>query len=437
MAWNLDRSATLAGDSTEDATRQLSSSGKLVWALMLSGSGAESHRLVCFDAYKAHASFGDIADDLVTTKTATLDIVADHPYVGSIATILAEGDVCYAGDVEARWATSSTTFGSVRTFTSHGAYGTTINCPVRMNSNLVCDNGKLWMASYDISELGQQTLYSYDLTTFEWLSTPIPTKHQSAPRFLSRDHNGHILVCDYNGLSITKYTNTGVFVSTTRLAASAAGANRQPNFVTLGDDRAVYIASFQGMISKFNPTTNAVTSYSNGLGDVHSFVDDGTYLWVAAEKRPMSVTYNGDVYTCFKSHMAGPAFDQMMWQQGGDGTSGAWTSGSYYVDDKEDLVRITKANQTIRHFTSEDRDIAIQSPSGIDLGGDKVNSVLVTPSFVCSTEDGYVTVPQYIWAITEANAVVAFPNSAMWRPNFYQMNGVAMMSFGQHDYIGE
>lgn len=438
MAWNFDRVAQNGSfTNTADGNRMLAGDGKMVWALMLPLTGTASHDIWCYDAVATHMGFSADGSNLAGTESSAPMPACRHQAVGSVATIAADGDTCYAALSDASFSLEATYFDNIQVLYSWGTKGVLIKAPVRMNSNLVIDNGKLWMSSYDINQSGQQTLYVYDLTSKAWSSTPIPTRHQTQPRFLARDHFGHILVCDYNSLSVTKFSNAGAFISTTRLAASAAGANRQPNFITISDDRSIYIASFQGMISKFDSTTDTVTSYSNGLGDVHSFVDDGTYLWVASEKRPSSVSYNGENWTCYKSHMSLGTFDQMMWQQGGDGAAGAWAASNYYVDDKEDVIRITKSNQQIRHFTSEDRDIAIESPSSVALGGVKVNSVLMTPSFVCSTKDGNITVPKYIWAITENNHLVAFPNTSMWRPNFYQMNGVAMMSFGQYDYIGE
>lgn len=434
MAWNLDYSMSLTNfPQSADSNRLLAGSGKIVWALMMHQNGSV-HSLHAFDIIDSYQSLPDANEDLGSSRTGYIAPFKSFTSIGYGTAIATDGDTAYVG---IGLSPEGTTFARIDVFRSWGVQAGSITTPVYMNSNIVIDNGSLWMSSYDINNNGEQELYRYNLTTKEWSKVGIPVRHQTEVRFLSRDHNGHILSCDYNNLSITKFTNVGAFVSTTRLAASAAGANRQPNYITIGDDRSVYIASFQGMISTFNPTTDAVASFSNGLGDVHSFVDDGTYLWVASKKRPMSVSYQGANYTCYESHMAGPTFDVEKWAAGGDGAAGAWAAGNYYVDDTEDLIRIRKSNNQIRHFGSTDRDIQIENPPGVELAGTKVNSVLVTPALSCATTDGVVSVPKHIWAITADNNLVAFPITAMHRPNFYQMNAVAMMSFGPYDYIGE
>lgn len=433
MAWKFDHSFTASTvTSTTEVNRYLAGEGGIVWAVL---SDASSHRIHVYAVSQTYMLKGPSDSIVDGHQEDGIFLAFQYKNVGYVSTIASSGDKAYVGINTASMTT--TYFDNIKVLNSWGEGEIVLQTPVRMHSNIVVDNGKLWMTSYDIEESGQQQLYAYNLTTRVWSKVGIPVRHQTEPRFIARDHNGFILVCDYNNLSISKFTNAGAYVSTTRLAASAAGANRQPNFVTIGDDRSVYIASFQGMISKFDSLTDTVTSFSNGLGDVHSFVDDGTYLWVAAEKRPMSVSYNGTNYTCFESHMSGPTFDVEKWAAGGDGSAGAWAAGNYYVDDKEDVIRIKKSNNQIRHFGSSDRDIQIENPGSVTLAGVKVNSVLVTPSYVCATEDGNVTIPKYVWAITDENKVTAFPITAMHRPNYYQMQAVAMMSYGPYDYIGE
>lgn len=442
MAWNFDHSFTAPVPSgAADLNRGLAGGGAMVWAMM---AGASSHTIKAYNIGLTYmnkqpdSNYMDVVQQgslVQVTEFTSLVQVTEFPDVGYASTIASDGDVAYVGTNSVSM--SSTVFDTIRIFYSWGEKGLWFRTPRHVNSNIVVDNGKLWMTSYDIDGSYQQQLMAFDLKTWQWSFSPIPVKHQLEPRYLSRDHNGHILLCDYNNLSITKFTNSGVFVSTTRLAASAAGANREPNYITIGDDRSVYVASFQGMISKYNPQTDVVTSFSNGLGDIHSFVDDGTHLWVAVEKRPMSVSHQGSNYTCVDSHMSTSEFDVTKWALGGDGAAGPWAAGNYYVDDKEDLVRITKANNRIRHFGSSDRDIKINNPGTVALSNIKVNSVLVTPSYVCATSTGNVTIPKYVWAITDDNKIVAFPITAMHRPNYYQLNAVAMMSFGPYDYIGE
>lgn len=433
MAWKFDHSFTASTvTSTTEVNRYLAGEGGIVWAVL---SDTSSHRIHVYAVSQTYTLKGPSDSIVDGHQEDGIFLASQYKNVGYVSTIASSGDKAYVGINTASMTT--TYFDNIKVLNSWGEGEIVLQTPVRMHSNIVVDNGKLWMTSYDIEESGQQQLYAYNLTTRVWSKVGIPVRHQEEPRFIARDHNGFILVCDYNNLSISKFTNAGAYVSTTRLAASAAGANRQPNFITIGDDRSVYIASFQGMISKFDSLTDTVTSFSNGLGDIHSFVDDGTYLWVAAEKRPMSVSYNGTNYTCFESHMSGPTFDVEKWALGGDGAAGAWASGNYYVDDKEDVIRIKKSNNQIRHFGSSDRDIQIENPGSVTLAGVKVNSVLVTPSYVCATTDGNVTIPKYVWAITDENKVTAFPITAMHRPNYYQMQAVAMMSYGPYDYIGE
>lgn len=334
-------------------------------------------------------------------------------------------------------------FNSIVVVNTAGQIVETLKMPELMNSNLVIDNGKMWMMSHATNSNFQQLLYWYDLTTQVWQSYPVPVRHQTVERYLACDHSGHILICDYNNLSITKFTNTGAYLTTTRVAASSGAANREPNFITTDQNRNTYVASFNGMISKMDTATDAFTMFSAGLGTVAALADDGTHQWVASKKRASVVSYNGSLYECVESHIGRlpptALQDPVKWAtlSEGEATDGAWTEGAYYVDGKADLLRINRANQTLRHFSTSERDIQIEDPSGSTMIDTTVNKVLVSPSFTCATKDGVVTVPQYVWVVTNQCRVLGFPTDAMFRENFYEMKGFAMMSFGNYDYTGD
>lgn len=427
MAWNIDKCLhAKRGAAVEDANTLLANASTFLWAVL---PVAGKHHLMMWWTGLDYQLLPQADTLTVDAQQRTLSSPAIDIEVGFVSQLAAYGDFAYVGVNE--FSLKQTTFDSIQVYNTAGKLVETLDCPTTMNSNIVVDNSKLWMVSSTPFNNDRQSLFWYDLVQKTWQFAGIPVRHQERVRFLARDHDGHILICDYNNLSVTRFSNTGVFQATTRIAPSGGGANREPSFITIDDLRNVYISSFQGMISKLNTTNNTAAPFSTGMGDVHAFADDGTYLWIATKKRPSSVSWQGRNLTCYYSHVArGTAPDVEMWQDGGDGAAGVWTPGAYYVDDQEDVLRIKKSTQEIRHFSTMERDILIQPTAAGAVAGKKVNNILVTPATLL--------MPSYVWMIFEDNQIMGWPSSgSMYRDNHYEMKGYAMMSVGQYDYIGE
>lgn len=441
MAWHFDRVLTSLGQHTPVTTTgpqpDIAVNGKLLW-LVTPAAGEDA--IHCYDIVHIHTYItpDDVLIDSIPEETFAPFLKVDSPRIPCY--VAAYSDKAYI--TQSDYNANPAEFDEVIVVSTSGQIDESIELPVAMRSNLIIDDGKLWMVSRDINDSFQQTLYWYDLSTKSFGSAPIPVRHQTQVRSLVRDHAGHVLVADYNNLSITKFTNKGVFVSTTRMAADTGGANREPSQFALDENRNLYVSSYNGMISKMDTTTDTFTWFSNGLGDVSAMADDGTFQWVGTQKRASSVSYAGTIYVCKESHIArGSSPDLTKWDvddsEDAEAIDGVWTAGSYYVDGKGDLLRINKTTQSMRHFSTTERDVQIVDDASVTVTGSAINKVLVTPSFVAATKDGNLTVPSYTWAVTNACRIIGFPFGSMYRQNFYEMKGVAMMSVGTYDYTGD
>lgn len=423
-------------DEIERGTRKnfpdMALDGKLLWVIA-------AKTVKCIDIVQWHLAVTP-DEAVLTTRGETYTsafVTVETPL--TCHRIVAFDDKAYVTQSDESYTGSS--FKQIVVVTTAGQIAETIKTPETMRSNLVLDAGKLWMTSYDINDNYQQELYWYDLTTKVWGHTPVPTRHQVQERFLACDHSGHILICDFNSLSITKFSNAGTYISTTRVAASGGAANREPRYITTDQNRNTYVSSFNGMISKMDTTADTFTMFSAGLGDVSSFADDGTHQWIASKKRASVVSYNGLLYECKESHIGRltPAADPEKWVtlSEGEAIDGAWALGAYYVDGKYDLLKINRANQTLRHFSTKERDIQIEDSPGTPIIDTLVNKVIVSQPFTCSTKDGIISVPQYVWTVNNQCRVKGFSTDAMYRENFYEMKGFAMVSYGNYDYTGD
>ena len=433
MGWVFDRVLSIAPITKATADTLTSSvEGKQLWVLKT----GETCTLRCYDLLAAHMGLEPDENILVSRSTHYFGPFLEQDLGFKALDVVAYNGMAFLSATDDNGYITT----QVRVVNTVGETVDTIIFPEYFNSNVEINNNKVWVISGSIDAQYRQTLHWYDLTTKVFGSYPIPVRHQQEKRRISRDYNGNILICDYNNLSITKFTNEGVYVSTTRTSASTGGANREPAYITLDSNRNVYVSSFNGMIQKFDSAASTFTSFSNGLGDIHSFVDDDTYQWVASHKIASIVSFNGQTYECIDSHIArGTSPDLTKWAvlTGGEtAKDGVWTAGNYYIDDKEDMIRINKANQSIRHFGTSERDIQIEDLSTGTMIDTKVNKMMKSTAMVCATVNGNVALPQYIWLMT-ATSVIGVPTSSMFRQNYYEMNGVAMVSFGNYDYTGD
>lgn len=433
MGWVFDN--TIGTETIGSGVVRASLDGKIIWTLKKSGTGKPE--LKGFDIVSGITKLQPDGVVLVGAQTEYMGAFLTKQFDVFATDVYGYQDKAYlpVNNVSAL----SDSFESVIVVDVAGNILETIKMPEMMNSNIVFNNNKMWTVSLSTNNAYQQILYWYDFPSKTFGAYPIPVRHQSQKRFLTRDYNGFILVCDYNNLSISKFTNNGAYVSTTRTSAGTGGANREPSYMTLDQNRNVYVSSFNGMIQRFDSNTDTFTSYSTGLGDVHSFVDSGPYLWVGSHKIASIVSFAGKIYECTESHIArGTEPDPTKWAVVVDASisakDGVWTAGSYYIDDTEDLIRITKSDQSIRHFGTSERDIQIEDVQS--LKGAQVNTVMISQQFVCATAAGNVTIPQYVWCIA-GTSLVGLPTSSMFRQNYYEMNGMAMMSLGNYDYTGD
>lgn len=411
--------------------------GKLLWTINPTGGPSA---VKCYDIVSMHRKILDQSYVVDVTPIANAGHFVEINVPLYPLQITSLGDRAFIACADSQF--TGGRFDQLVIVNTVGTIERTIKLPETMKSNLAITNNKVWMVSDDHNANFQQILHWYDLSTETFGQAPIPCRHQVEPRVLARDYNGFILVADYNNLSITKFTNAGTFVSTTRVAAAGSAANREPGHFTINHNKEVFISSFNGMISKMNTMNDTFTWYSTGLGDVTSMSDDGTFQWVATQKIASTVNFKGKVYKCKESHIArGTEPDDKKWDIESDpkvkAEDGSWTAGSYYVDDKGDILRIQKTSQKLRHFSTEERDIKIEDNSIAPVVGSSVNSILSTPSFVVETDVGLLTIPGYTWALTDTSHIIGFQAGPMFRENTYEMKGLAMISYGNYDYTGD
>lgn len=438
MGWNFDK--VLVSNYSDEIPMgapapTIAVSGRFVWACYpkrTTGDFKPYTTVKCFDILAWHRNILDDQYVVIRRPATYTNPILVTTIDGWAASIVARGDELFIGTTN-----SGSSFNTITVVATSGS-DYTIDCPSYMNSDLVYENDKLWMASP--SAYGR-VLYWYSVKTRSFGSRPIPVRGQQTKVVLSNDHNSQILVCDFNNLSVSKFSSTdGAHLSTTRISAGGGTANREPSALTVDSNRNVYVASYNGMISRMDSTTDTFSMFSAGLGDVVSMADDGVHQWVATKKRASVVSHNGELYRCTKSHIGrGTKPSDTQWEKlsEGEAIDGNWVAGAYYVDDKPDVLRINKAAQTIRHFSTDERDIKIDDPAGVSLEGIVVNKITTNRAFTCPTTSGSVAIPKYVWLITETGTVVGLPTDAMFRPNNFELKGYAMMSAGQYDYTGD
>lgn len=147
---------------------------------------------------------------------------------------------------------------------------------ILLTTNCVPEYGnfKLWFTSSFSDNNTKQKIFYYDLTDSTW-STPIDIfgAHQDEPRKILWGLDDFVWITAYNETGILKYNaDTGAYIAQVIV-------NRKPETLSVNDDKEVLVASFLGMISAVNQTTNVSTNITGNAVIPDSIIDDGTYIW--------------------------------------------------------------------------------------------------------------------------------------------------------------
>lgn len=111
-----------------------------------------------------------------------------------------------------------------------------------MLSNLESANTKLWFAGQCFSDNAAQKLYSYDVLTGARTTTDIPVRPQLQRIWIANGYNGSVYITNYNNVSVTRFSDTGVFGATIRM-------NAFPSYIWGGPDRRIWASSYGGMLT--------------------------------------------------------------------------------------------------------------------------------------------------------------------------------------------
>ena len=295
---------------------------------------------------------------------------------------------------------------------------TTISTPESMSSNLLCCNGKLWMTQ---TKRGGDVLLIYDIKTQSWSYTSIPVREQQELRHLSHDKNNHVLITNFNDWSICKYSVDGVYIEKVMLDDS--GRNKEPSFIFTDEDRNTFVVSFNGMISKFDTTTNSITHFSYLGKASHEYQSqfwglesDGTHIWLSSD---------------------GTVLNRLNIQNN-------TIIGTEYGDPPElpDLTYGVGQYSIAINSVKPDTDVVMESGYYLNKSWSPTSwkKVIIMPEMTKQVWNGTSfdtkTYQSHVCVIHNTG-MFAFPNINLWRTNFVEVGATAMISSGPYDYTGD
>jgi hypothetical protein len=155
------------------------------------------------------------------------------------------------------------------------AFVETITLPQGVQPVICAGSNKLWVVTLAVDDVtDQQSLLSYDLISEEWTSRFIAGRKQFLNRDIVDGLDGFIYVTSFNDHAIVQFSAaTGTAISTFRI-------NRHPYKLHVNQNKDVWVISdagmdpLEGMVSKFNQTTEVSTNFAAAGGRMASFWDD-------------------------------------------------------------------------------------------------------------------------------------------------------------------
>lgn len=289
---------------------------------------------------------------------------------------------------------------------------------VEMNSNILLCNGKLWVSD---TKNGGNRLHLYDVNTKIWSNSIIPIREQVEIRHISHDKNNHVLITNFNDWSVCKYTIDGTYIEKVMLDDS--GRNKEPSFIYTDEDKNTFIVSFNGMISKFNTTTNSIDHFSYIGKASHTYQtqfwgleSDGTYIWLSTNGNVLNRIKISDISVVGTEFGDPPVLPDL----------------TYQVDEYLMSVSIIKPSTDTVMESGYYLNKA-WSPSSwkkVIIVPQMTKQVWNGTSFDTKTYQSHV-------CVIHNSGMFAFPNIALWRPNFIEVGSTAMISSGPYDYTGD
>ncbi|RLB66459.1 MAG: hypothetical protein DRH08_06135 [Deltaproteobacteria bacterium] len=313
-----------------------------------------------------------------------------------------------------------TVFSTIKKVDDSGTLVDTITLPEVMNSNLAVVNGNLWCTSYTKEDVeDEQWLYSFNSVGTQLTKTTIPRRHQLEERYLSTDYNGHVLITEFNELSVAKHDHvTGTYISSIRVS-------REPFYIKTLSDRTVFVASTD---SAFDPEEDRYIGTVKQASDAY---DTGILYAIDTILDAQQTNYE-TLGKCL-----GIAED-------GDGDM--WMTTERVIDGVKALYRITLSNNEVK--TTQAWQLSATQPSQPQdytiseeqlLSTDFKKSIKTEP-FTFQKWDGVnvvsVNVPSLHFFITGSH-LQGHEMNEMYNVQNIFTNSTTMVSTGKHSYIGD
>ena len=322
-----------------------------------------------------------------------------------------------------------------------------INCPTGkvMNSNLICESGKLWMvdsAKEDQVYPDRQYLYHYDVNAKVWGAESIPTKKQKARAMLTAGNDGYVYVTNFNNVSIAKFDAQTTFFS------SLIRTNAFPQSITASTNREVMVGSFGGMVTRVDGVAETAHNDYSSLGTAISLACHGSdYVWFAGTK-PLDPKVKDEDKT--KDAWTAPTIDgaASSWQD--TGNNDGWPVGTKNPADDFFLGRLNRSNNEVFftglthkklafNFWFDDKEDWNIEPL---QDTDKITNVFVTLPFTLTQFNGtswyqISVVPHLIFFSSTSKLTFVKLDHEFARKNSFEVTGQSMVSTGSEDYMGD
>lgn len=273
-----------------------------------------------------------------------------------------------------------------------------ITLPLEAHNYPTVANQKIWFTTKAVASIDAddtQSLFFFDINaevTNQW-STPveIPGNKQFIPHKITWGKESYVFVDGFNENSVYKFNDsTGAYISQIIV-------NRKPLDMFTNGNRELLIASYSGMVSTVNQTTDTPSNVYATPEEATTLIDDGTYLW----------SVSPTLTRTSKSTSGSPA--------------------------AHDVIRMD----------AEEKDFSI-----VPFSESSFNDILVLPLYNHDEWDVdneviiNVTELQHIVLSTDTAIFVATNLNDSWdleeiRPYYLSVNGTAMVATGPEKYYGE
>lgn len=285
----------------------------------------------------------------------------------------------------------------------------TVSCPATMTSNLVFENGCLWMVEeWPATRL--QKLYRFNVSTALFTSTDIPERRQTSRAFIAAPLNGSIYVSNFNNVSVCKFnSSTGAYQATIR-------TNAFPTSMCTNQDRELFVSSYNGMVTTINTSDDTM---SNG----HSSIENTKALAAPVGQNRFYAVNSTDRFVVVNRSTKSTYFSDPPIDTNGDGQ----------VDEIPDDWKFS-----LDQFANYQETHPDENGAPLLTG---LNQLYITTEFTYQTWNGSSfdthTVKPYMFIVGVQNIMCFKLDHSICQTVYLGVDGQAMISSGDDDYMGE